>query len=84
MLSTKNLKWQIIGRKLEKLTKWFVGLYKVKGIILTNTIELELPNSIKIHPVVNVSQVQLYRLQVEGQKKTPITNGHLLICELMI
>ena len=49
----------------------FVGPYKVKGIISSNAIELELPKSIKIHPVVNVSRVQLYKLQVEGQKKTP-------------
>jgi len=32
-------------------------------------IELELPKSIKIHPVVNISRVQLYRPQVERQKK---------------
>jgi len=47
-----------------------VGPYKIKGIVSTNTIELELPSSIKIYPVVNISQVQLYRPQVEGQKKT--------------
>ena len=59
------------GRRSEKLTKCFVGLYKVKGIVLSNMIELELPKSIKIHPVVNVSRVQLYKPQVEGQKKIP-------------
>jgi len=59
------------GRRLEKLTKCFVGLYKVKGIISSNVIELELPKSIKIHPVVNVSRVRLYKSQVEGQKKIP-------------
>ena len=58
-------------RRSEKLTKHFIGPYKVKGIILSNTIELELPKSIKIHPVVNVSRVRLYKLQVEGQKKIP-------------
>jgi len=47
----------------------FVRPYQVKGIILTNTIELDLPSTIKIHPVVNVSRVQRYRNQVEGQKK---------------
>jgi len=47
-----------------------VGPYKIKRIVSTNTLELELPSSIKIHSVVNVSQVQLYRPQVEGQKKT--------------
>jgi len=46
-----------------------VGPYKVKRIISTNTIELELPSSIKIYPVINISRVQKYRDQVEGQKK---------------
>jgi len=44
-------------RRSEKLTECFVGPYKVKGIVFSNTIELELPKSIKIHPVVNVSRV---------------------------
>ena len=46
-----------------------MGPYKVKRIILTNVIKLELPSSIKIHPVINVSRVWKYRDQVEGQKK---------------
>jgi len=58
------------GRRSEKLTECFVGPYKIKGIISSNTIELELPKAIKIHPVVNVSRVQLYKPQVEGQRKT--------------
>ena len=53
------------------MTEHFVGLYKVNGIVSSNAIELELPKSIRIHPVVNVSRVQLYKPQVEGQKKTP-------------
>jgi len=59
------------GRRSEKLTEHFVGPYKVKGIVSSNAIELELPKSIRIHPVVNISRVQLYKPQVEGQKKTP-------------
>jgi len=59
------------GRRLKKLTERFVGPYKVKGIISSNAIELELPKTIKIHPVVNVSRVRLYQPQVEGQKKIP-------------
>ena len=55
---------------MKKLTECFVGPYKVKGIVSSNTIELELPKTIKIHPVVNVSRVRLYKSQVEGQKKT--------------
>ena len=59
------------GRRSEKLTEHFVGPYNVKGIVSSNTVELELPKSIRIHPMVNISRVQLYKPQVEGQKKTP-------------
>ena len=52
LLSTKDLKYQMVGRRTEKLTERFVGPYKVKAIISMNAIELELPNSIKIHSVV--------------------------------
>ena len=55
-------------RITEKLMKQFVDLYKVKRVVSTNAIKLELPSTIKIHPVVNVSRVQLYKPQVEGQK----------------
>jgi len=57
LLSTKDLKWRMKGRRSEKLTERFVGPYKVKGIISSNTIKLELPKSIRIHPMVNVSRV---------------------------
>jgi len=66
LLSTKNLKWQIKERRSEKLTEHFVGPYKIKGIVSSNAIELELPKSIKIYSVVNISRVQLYKPQVEG------------------
>jgi len=62
------LKWQIKKRRTEKLTEWFVGLYKVKRVVSTNTIKLELPDTIKIYLVVNISRVQLYKPQVESQK----------------
>jgi len=45
------------GRRSEKLMERFVGPYKIKGIVSSNAIELELPRTIKIHPVVNVSRV---------------------------
>jgi len=69
MLSTKDLKYQIIGRRTEKLTERFVGPYKVKKIISSNTVELELPSTVKIHLVVNVSRIHRYVGQVEEQKK---------------
>jgi len=58
MLSTKDLKYQMVGRRTEKLTERFVGPYRVKKIISSNAVKLELPNTVKIHPVVNVSRVQ--------------------------
>jgi len=69
LLSTKDLKYQMQGRQLEKLIKQFVGSYQVKEIILTNTIELDLPGTVKIHLVVNVSKVHRYKNQVEDQEK---------------
>ena len=69
MLSTKDLKYQMIKRRTEKLTERFVGPYKIKKIVLTNVVELKLPATIKIHPVVNVSRIQRYIGQVEGQRK---------------
>jgi len=44
-------------RRTEKLIEWFVGPYKVKRVVSTNAIELKLPNTIKIHLVVNISRV---------------------------
>ena len=71
LLSMKDLKWQMKEKRSEKLTERFVGPYKIKEIVSSNTIELELPKTIKIYLVVNVSRVRPYKPQVEGQKKTP-------------
>jgi len=69
MLSTKDLKCQMVGRRTEKLMERFVEPYKVKKIVLLNAVELELPNTIKIHLVVNVSRICRYVGQIEGQKR---------------
>ena len=69
MLSTKDLKYQIVGRRTEKLMERFVGPYKVKKIISANAVELELSSTIRIHPVVNISKMCRYIGQVEGQRK---------------
>ena len=69
MLSTKDLKYQMVRRRMEKLIERFVGPYKVKKIVSSNIVELELPSTVKIHLVVNVSRIHKYTGQVEGQKK---------------
>jgi len=55
LLSTKDLKYQMVGRQMEKFTECFVGPYRVKVIISSNAIELDLPSTVRIHPVINVS-----------------------------
>jgi len=57
------------GRRTEKLTERFVGPYKVKRVVSTNMVELELPRTVKIHPVINVSRIRRYKEQILGQKK---------------
>jgi len=47
----------MVGRRTEKLMKRFVGSYKIKKIVSPNVVELELPSTVKIHPVVNVSRI---------------------------
>jgi len=69
MLSTKDLKYQMVERRTEKLIERFVGPYRIKKTVLLNAVELELPSTVKIHSVVNVSRIQRYIGQVEGQRK---------------
>ena len=40
LLSTKDLKYQMVRRCMEKFTECFVGPYKVKAVISSNAIEL--------------------------------------------
>ena len=44
MLSTKDLKYQMVRRRTEKLTERFVGLYKVQKIVSSNAVKLKVPN----------------------------------------
>ena len=69
ILNTKDLKYQVAGRRTEKLIERFIGPYRIKKIILPNIVELKLPSTVKIHLVVNVSRIQRYIRQVEGQRK---------------
>ena len=73
-LSVQNV-WDVFSysslsqQRIEKLTERFVGPYRIKKIISLNAVELELPSIVKIHPVVNISRIQKYIEQVEGQRK---------------
>ena len=75
IFSIKDLKYQMVGRRMEKLTERFVGPYRIKKIISSNAVELKLPSTVKIHSIVNISRIQRYVGQIEGQRKeqpTPV------------
>ena len=69
MLNTMDLKYQMVGRRIEKLTEKYIELYKIKKVILLNVVELELPSTVNIHLVVNISRVQKYIGQVKRKRK---------------
>ena len=56
-------------RPVRKLTERYVGLYEIEEVVLSNAVKLWLPTLMRIHPVVNVSQIVWYKEQVRGQKK---------------
>jgi len=55
MLSTKDLVFK--ERLARKLVDRYIGLYVIEEIVFTNIVKLQLPTSMRIHPVVNVSQI---------------------------
>ena len=67
LLSTKDLVLE--ERLARKLVDQYVGPYTIEEVVSTNAVKLWLPTSMRIHPVVNVSQIIQYKEQVEGQKR---------------
>ena len=67
LLSTKDLVFK--ERPTKKLTERYVGLYMIEEVVSSNAVKLQLPSSMRIHLVVNVSQIVRYKEQVKGQKK---------------
>ena len=62
-LSTENLKLTWASKKL---TEQWLGPYDITKCIGDNALELQLPRSMKIHPVVNISLVKPYKEHLEG------------------
>ena len=55
-------------RLMKKLMDWYVSSYIIEDVVFTNAVKLQLPTSMKTHPVVNVSRVVWYKEQVKEQK----------------
>ena len=71
LISTKDFLAELMKRAMKKLIKKYIRSYVVRKIVLENTVELELPASLRIHLVVNVRRIVKYKEQVKGQKKIP-------------
>jgi len=56
-------------RPTKKLTERYVEPYMIEEVVSSNVVKLQLPSSMRIHPVVNVSRIVRYKEQVKGQKK---------------
>ena len=72
-LSTTNLH---LTRTSKKLSERWVGPYVITKLVGNNAVELKLPRSMKIHPVVNISRVKPYKERLPGQplqKPGPVT-----------
>ena len=63
-LSTDNLHLPHASQKL--LERW-LGPYSIMKLVRTNAVELRLPRSMRIHPVVNISRIKPYHDRLPGQ-----------------
>ena len=62
----------VVCNRLSKMTYFIAmieGILAAEEVVSTNTVKLRLPTLIRIHLVVNISQIVRYKEQVEGQKK---------------
>ena len=66
MLSTKDLVFK--ERLAKKLTERYIEPYEIEKVVLKNAMKLKLQAFMRIHLVVNISQVVRYREPVRGQK----------------
>ncbi|KXZ41838.1 hypothetical protein GPECTOR_265g684 [Gonium pectorale] len=73
LLSTANLKL-LTGTSRTKFQARYVGPFPVESVVSRNAIKLKLPSHMRIHPVVNVSQVRPYN---SGETKFPRTRDGL-------
>ena len=62
-MSTKDLVFK--KRPVQKLIERYIGPYVIEEVVSTNAVKLRLPSSMRIHLVVNVSQIVRYKEQVK-------------------
>ena len=57
---------------VRKLVNQYISLYIIDEVVSTNVVKLQLPTSIKIHPVLNISWIVQYKDQVGEQRKKEV------------
>ena len=77
-LSTDNLR--MLNRASKKLAERWIGPYEISSV-MPNAVELRLPKTLRIHPVVNISRFKPYLGPLPGQPVScpgpiHITEGH--------
>ena len=60
LISMKDFSAELMKRATKKLTEKFIGPYVIRKIVSENAVELELPASLRVHPVVNVRRLVKY------------------------
>ena len=70
MLSMKNLVFK--EQPVRKLVNCYISPYIIKKVVSANVIKSQLPTSMRIHSVVNVSRIVQYKKQIRGQKKEEV------------
>ena len=75
LLSTEHLKLVDSHRRTPKLAEKFIGPFKVKRVVGRNAYELDLPPTLKIHPVLNISRLRAYRDGAEVNPHRPLPHA---------
>jgi hypothetical protein len=74
LLSTKHLRLVGADKRTPKFACQFLGPFKVTRVVNTNAYELDLPASMRIHPVLNVSRLKIYRDGATAFPSRPMPN----------
>jgi len=61
LLSTEHLRLVGDDARTPKLSAKFIGPFKIKRAVNDNAYELDLPQSLQIHPVINITRLKQYR-----------------------
>jgi len=61
LLNRNGISWAPDSLRPQSLTYPWLGPYKIKKILPNDNIEIDLPTSMRIHPIFHISKVKLYK-----------------------